>query len=719
MGTAGSKSFGPPVVMGSEALMAKKGHGSCSRGVQESLRWNVDQAKADKICCFNRHYAEYSSYFTANEVTWLKEVPRDAPTEYYDSVFGKLCFTAPKGRSFAEFLAESRSHGWPSFRDEETRAATDIKGCLASRDDCGDIHDVDVCDDDKGYEGYEASFLNRSLCDQCRVCGDVCHGTTIEQTGFGISTARLGVLQAVFMIGYVLGAFIFGHLVSRVKPFRLISLGLALWVVASFLSGFSGFWCVHNDDNVCSSYYLMVFGRALSGVGEASLNTLSLPFLDDILAPDKKGFYIGIYYAAIPVGTAFGFMWAGTVSSLTGGVWEYAFIVEAPIMVPFVILSYFVPFEYKLNPQAVPLASNQSHRDPDSSSDSDDDDDDPEGLYETDERDHSSAAVDTLSAIAEADEERSSIGGATTEAGSPRTGLDAQDLTEPLMSESSRGQSTDANRPTPLLVDESQSRAQGSSRRLISPTSRTSSHRTPRRVSLRAGILACLRRPAFVLGALGYAVYTGVVAGLGFYGPSFLQNYRACDPRWHFSQTQADIFFGLMISASGLLGTLLGGYMVDQIKSNSLGQKNRNDMLHQILIQVICGFLGSALALMMAEPVVFFIFLFFGSVSIFMVSSGINMMLMWTVPKACRPMQSALTVLTIHLLGDVPSPIFIGWVSDNFGPLITLAVTVSLLLICVVLWSCILPLPEEVPRRKYDPIRELQRRRSSMGAAGS
>merc|ERR1739842_60173 len=32
---------------------------------------------------------------------------------------GKLLFVAPKGRSMEDFIRESRSHGWPSFRDEE------------------------------------------------------------------------------------------------------------------------------------------------------------------------------------------------------------------------------------------------------------------------------------------------------------------------------------------------------------------------------------------------------------------------------------------------------------------------------------------------------------------------------------------------------------------------------------------------------------------------
>jgi len=34
-------------------------------------------------------------------------------------VTGKPLFVAPRGRSWEEFVAESKDHGWPSFRDSE------------------------------------------------------------------------------------------------------------------------------------------------------------------------------------------------------------------------------------------------------------------------------------------------------------------------------------------------------------------------------------------------------------------------------------------------------------------------------------------------------------------------------------------------------------------------------------------------------------------------
>jgi len=108
---------GGEVVFTGEETMSKKAHGTTAKAVQENLRWSVDRGTADRISSFNRHYAEYAGYW--KETSFLKEVSRDGPTVYYDSVTGKPLFVAPIGRSMDDFLAESNVHGWPSFRDQE------------------------------------------------------------------------------------------------------------------------------------------------------------------------------------------------------------------------------------------------------------------------------------------------------------------------------------------------------------------------------------------------------------------------------------------------------------------------------------------------------------------------------------------------------------------------------------------------------------------------
>ena len=66
-----------------------------------------------------------SGYFT-QVPDFLKEVsstPANGEITFYDSNTGKPHFYAPRGRTMAEFLRESRSHGWPSFRDNEVNWA--------------------------------------------------------------------------------------------------------------------------------------------------------------------------------------------------------------------------------------------------------------------------------------------------------------------------------------------------------------------------------------------------------------------------------------------------------------------------------------------------------------------------------------------------------------------------------------------------------------------
>lgn len=115
------KEFAAPCVMGDEEIMSKKAHGTSDVPVQKNLRWNCDYDTADRICNFNRHYAEHAGYWTSTSFVEeaRKEYTEKGEITFYDSNTGKPLFVAPKGRDLDSFLKESASHGWPSFRDEE------------------------------------------------------------------------------------------------------------------------------------------------------------------------------------------------------------------------------------------------------------------------------------------------------------------------------------------------------------------------------------------------------------------------------------------------------------------------------------------------------------------------------------------------------------------------------------------------------------------------
>jgi len=109
---------GGKIVYGDETIMNQKGHGSTESPVQSNLLYGVDQDLANKICSYNRRFAEFAGSFT--KTSFEKDLRASTgPMTFYDSVTGKPLFVAPVGRDVEQLIAESEYHGWPSFRDEE------------------------------------------------------------------------------------------------------------------------------------------------------------------------------------------------------------------------------------------------------------------------------------------------------------------------------------------------------------------------------------------------------------------------------------------------------------------------------------------------------------------------------------------------------------------------------------------------------------------------
>ena len=96
--------------------------GFCQKPVAKELRFDVapDWEMANTICCHNTKYAEPSGYFNTPRIHLFSRFKSEENSHtFYDSVCGIPLFTAPVGRSMAEWQAESMEHGWPSFRPAE------------------------------------------------------------------------------------------------------------------------------------------------------------------------------------------------------------------------------------------------------------------------------------------------------------------------------------------------------------------------------------------------------------------------------------------------------------------------------------------------------------------------------------------------------------------------------------------------------------------------
>lgn len=165
-------------VVGSDLIMCQKAHGTSDVPVQSPLRWGCSVEEADRICNFNRHYAEASGrsllsicpFFSFPVFQTNNAHSSDARTtistshvlhtgsaqrnkhyksentkakhageliKFYDSNTGNSLFEAPRGRTHDDFWKESNLHGWPSFRDEEVN--WEFVRCLKNGE-CVSIH---------------------------------------------------------------------------------------------------------------------------------------------------------------------------------------------------------------------------------------------------------------------------------------------------------------------------------------------------------------------------------------------------------------------------------------------------------------------------------------------------------------------------------------------------------------------------------------------------
>jgi MFS family permease len=126
-----------------------------------------------------------------------------------------------------------------------------------------------------------------------------------------LSNTEAGLLATVFLLGYFVTSPIFGTLGDRMPRKWLIAFGVLTWSAATIASGFAG------------SMIALVAARAVVGVGEASYATLAPTIIDDITPPASKGRTLSIFFLAVPLGSALGFVLGGIIQAEWG--WRMAF----------------------------------------------------------------------------------------------------------------------------------------------------------------------------------------------------------------------------------------------------------------------------------------------------------------------------------------------------------------------------------------------------------
>ncbi len=138
-------------------------------------------------------------------------------------------------------------------------------------------------------------------------------GESLARSPLHVTDTRFGLLASGFIGVYMLAAPVFGTLGDRGPRTRLIALGVFLWSVATALGGLA--W----------SFASLLIARALVGVGEAAYGTIAPSLLADYYPRSQRGRVFATFFAAIPIGSALGYVVGGQADVHFG--WRAAFFI--------------------------------------------------------------------------------------------------------------------------------------------------------------------------------------------------------------------------------------------------------------------------------------------------------------------------------------------------------------------------------------------------------
>lgn len=339
-----------------------------------------------------------------------------------------------------------------------------------------------------------------------------------------LTDGQLGWVATAFMLGYFLTSPFFGYLGDRFPRKWLIAAGVAVWSVGTVLSGTAhGFWS-------------LVMFRVLVGLGEASYGTISPGWIADLYSPGKRNNALSVFFTAIPVGSALGYIVGGAVAAHYG--WRSAFWWAG--------LPGFALAVILLTLKEPKRGSN----------------DDPPGKPATDE-------------------------------------------------------------PAPTV---------------------------------REAYVSLLGRPLYVLVVLGYVAQTFTLGGFAFWAPTFLHRVHGME------LAAADKFFGLSLVVTGLVATLLGGFI-----STAWHKRNPAAYAWVIGLSTLAATPTACAAFLLQDAELARVMMVASMFLLFLSTGPVNTLILETVPVAMRATAMAASIFAIHFFGDLWSPQIVGFLSDRTG----------------------------------------------------
>jgi predicted MFS family arabinose efflux permease len=229
-------------------------------------------------------------------------------------------------------------------------------------------------------------------------------------------------------------------------------------------------------------------------------------------------------------------------------------------------------------------------------------------------------------------------------------------------------------------------------RRLPAPPALPSS--IPRTsVSPLAAVRSLWSIPTLRLVTLGYGMLTFTLGGLAFWMPQYLEKVKGL------SLAHSNYLLFGSIAVAGTLGTLAGGVL-----GSRLHRLTPSAPLWVSGTGIILAWPLAALVIFSPLPVVYIPCLVAAIFLLFLHPGVITAVVVSVAGPGLRAQAVALNIIIIHLVGDAPSTVLIGWTADHFGLTWGVALTlVALALAAVLILSAIPYLVGDLERAQQDP----------------
>jgi sugar phosphate permease len=171
-----------------------------------------------------------------------------------------------------------------------------------------------------------------------------------------------------------------------------------------------------------------------------------------------------------------------------------------------------------------------------------------------------------------------------------------------------------------------------------------------------ADYLELLGTKSYLLNCLAMTGMTFAVGGLAAWVPTYLVRVRGME------LAEANLVFGLLTLASGLGGTLAGGWLGDR-----LVQRVPTAYLLVSGVGLALSVPCAAAVILLEDRTGALIAMFLAEVFIFLNTGPLNAIIANVSRSEVRATAYAVNIFIIHALGDAISPAIVGMVSDRLG----------------------------------------------------